>query len=227
MNQPGGAPAANPAAANPDEEQPSPNASAAPPTIAAQQPGAQPPAAMPQGMQPPAMTQPPGTQPGAPAQAMQMPTAPGAAALGPGNAGTATVRLDPPIINQAAGTTAAVNVMLDSAAPVHDFSLELKYDANAMQLINVANGGYLSRDGQPATVVHRAEGGDVRASAIRAPGAPGVPGQGAVLTLVFLLNKPGDYSLIPVSAVSKNANGLMQVNLAGQTAVKIVSAPHR
>ena len=117
--------------------------------------------------------------------------------------------------------------MLDSAAPVHDFSLELKYDANAMQLINVANGGYLSRDGQTATVVHRAEGGDVRASAIRAPGAPGVPGQGAVLTLVFLLNKPGDYSLTPISAVPKNANGLMQVNLAGQTAVKIVSAPHR
>jgi len=54
-----------------------------------------------------------------------------------------------------------------------------------------------------------------------------VPGPGTKKTLVFLINKPRNYSLIPVTAVSKNANGLMQVNLAGQTAVKIVSAPHR
>jgi hypothetical protein len=137
------------------------------------------------------------------------------------------VRLDPPVINQAAGTTAAVNVMLDSATPVHDFSMDLKYDASAMQLINVANGGYLSRDGQQPTVVNRAEGGVVRASAIRPPSAPGVPGQGSVLTLVFMLNKPGDYTLTPVTAVAKGANGVIPASLAGQTAVKIMNAPTR
>lgn len=205
MVPPEGAPAnpapMNPAAAN-DEEQPA--VTPAPATAGTQPPGGNQPAPMPQGIAPP-------------------PAASGAPVVG----GIATVRLDPPVINQAAGTTAAVNVMLDSAAPVHDFSIELKYDAGAMQLINVANGGYLSRDGQPATVVHRAESGDVHASAIRAPGAPGVPGQGAVLTLVFLLNKPGDYALTPVSAVSKGTNGLIQANLAGQTTIRIVSAPHR
>jgi general secretion pathway protein D len=177
--------------------------------------GSQPPGAAATTQQPAAVTQPAQTGPvdiGAPT---------------PAAAGNATVRLDPPIITQPAGTTAAVNVMLDSATPVHDFSMELKYDAGAMQLINVTNGGFLIRDGQAATVVHREESGVVRASAIRGPSAPGVPGQGAVLTLVFLLNKPGGYALTPVNVVAKGTNGVIPASLAGQTVVKILNAPAR
>ena len=118
--------------------------------------------------------------------------------------------------------------MLDSPAPVHDFSMELKFDPTAMQLLNVTNGGYLSQDSQQATVVHRVNDGVLRASAIRPPGAPGVPGQGAVLTLVFLLSKPGDYVLTPTSVMTKAANGTLAVNpTAGPAAIKILAAPHR
>jgi general secretion pathway protein D len=210
--------AANPTSGNPEEPQPAP-------TTVAGMPGMQPPGAMPQGAEPPATAAPaqqptPGAQPPTqPSHDIGAPT--------PAAAGSVSVRLDPPMINQPAGTTAAMNVMLDSATPVHDFTLELKYDAGAMQLINVTNGGFLIRDGQPATVVHREEGGVVRASAIRAPSAPGIPGQGAVLTLVFLLNKPGDYTVTPVNAVAKGANGMIPASVAGQAVVKIVNAPTR
>jgi len=159
-----------------------------------------------------------GAPPSSPSPSAPSPPAPAAS-------GKASVRLDPPVITQAAGTTAAVNVMLDSASPVHDFSMELKYDPTAMQLLNVTNGGYLSSDNQPATVVRRAENGVVHAAVIRAPNAPGVPGQGAVLTLVFLLNKPGDYVLMPASVAPKSLTGLIPVNVTGQTAVKILNPP--
>jgi general secretion pathway protein D len=218
MNPAGGV--TNPAA-NPEEAA----VQSGPATIAAMPSGMQPSSTMPQGSQPPgaaATTQQPA--------AVTQPAQTGPLDIGspmPAAAGNATVRLDPPIITQPAGTTAAVNVMLDSATPVHDFSMELKYDAGAMQLINVTNGGFLIRDGQAATVVHREEGGVVRASAIRGPSAPGVPGQGAVLTLVFLLNKPGGYALTPVNVVAKGTNGAIPASLAGQTVVKVLNAPTR
>jgi general secretion pathway protein D len=224
MTPPGSA--ANPAAVNPStanlEDMQPPGASA--PATAAALPAGTPSGAMPQGAEQRGMAA-TAEQPATAAPLAQTP--PVGADTSAAAAGTATVRLDPPLINQPAGTTAAVNVMLDSATPVHDFSMELKYDAGAMQLINVTKGGYLSGDGQPVTVVHREEGGVVRASAIRAPSAPGIPGQGAVLTLVFLLNKPGDYPLTPVNAVVKGANGLIPASLAGQMAVRISKPPAR
>jgi len=187
------------------------------------------------GVQPPPVASPPVTNPVAGlqlpqgGQSTQDGVAPPAASSpsppAPAASGKASVRLDPPVITQALGTTAAVNVMLDSASPVHDFSMELKYDPAAMQLLNVTNGGYLSSDNQPATVVRRAENGVVHAAVIRAPSAPGVPGQGAVLTLVFLLNKTGDYVLTPASVAPKSSTGLIPVNVTGQTAVKILNPP--
>jgi hypothetical protein len=88
----------------------------------------------------------------------------------------------------------------------------------------VTSGGFLSQDGQPATEVHRADNGVLHAGVVRPPSAPGIPGQGAVLKLIFLLNKPGDYVLAPTSVVPKDVNGVIPASMAGQTAIKILGA---
>jgi len=230
-----------PPAVQPGGTPPQAAGAVAAPDTSTQGPGAMQPATANQvaAMQPGAGVQPIAGMPGVSTQAAQPPNAqPSATAAQPNSdagvapaspgAGSAAVRLDPPAITQASGTTAAINVMLDSPTPVHDFSMELKFDPTAMQLLNVTNGGYLSQDSQQATVVHRVNDGVLRASAIRPPGAPGVPGQGAVFTLVFLLNKPGDYVLTPTSVMTKTANGMLAVNpTAGPAAIKILAAPHR
>jgi general secretion pathway protein D len=141
-------------------------------------PGTQaaPPAATPQGQAQPAQNQIPPTQAGA---------------------GTGTFLFDPPILNQAKGSTFTVNVMLSGGQNVYSVPVQLSYDPNLVQVINVSNGGFLSQDGQAVALVHRDDPvtGTLQVTATRPPGAGGVSGQGAVLTLTFMAKGAGQSAL--------------------------------
>jgi general secretion pathway protein D len=64
-------------------------------------------------------------------------------------------------------------------------------------VLNVSNGGFLSQDGQLVTVAHREDTatGTMQITASRPPGAGGVSGQGAVVTLTFMAKGPGQSAL--------------------------------
>ena len=64
-------------------------------------------------------------------------------------AGGGTFLFDPPALNQAKGSTFTVNVMLSGGQNVYSVPVQLNYDPNQLQVINVSNGGFLSQDGQP------------------------------------------------------------------------------
>src|SRR2546430_10156015 len=86
--------------------------------------------------------------------------------------------------------------------------MQLKYDPNLLQVVNVTTGGFLSRDGQAATVVHRDDGnGTLQISGVRPPGAPGLSGQGNLFTLVFQLKAAGAAAGIPASVMLRDAPG--------------------
>lgn len=156
------------------------------------------------------------TPPNASAQGEQQPQQPTA------------ISFSPPSLNQMAGTTAAINVLMQSGAPVSAVSMQLRYDQRLLQLLNVANGGFLSQDGQPATVVHRDDGGGtLQVSAVRPPGAPGISGQGTLFTLVFQLKAAGSASLVPLSLMARDANGNPVVaNTNGPAAIQINPPNH-
>src|SRR5207248_2009456 len=82
----------------------------------------------------------------------------GQPAPAPAPAGESNLAFDPPLVTQAAGSRATVNVGLQNASGVHSVAMQLKYDPNLLQVVNVTTGGFLSRDGQAATVVHRDDG---------------------------------------------------------------------
>ena len=107
--------------------------------------------------------------------------------------------------------------------------MQLKYDNNALQLVNVANGDYFSRDGQAATVVHRDQGdGTLQVSAVRPPGAPGIKGQGTAFTLIFRLKSPGTASVAPLSLMARDASGNPVITSSvGQATVQIQNPPAR
>ena len=75
--------------------------------------------------------------------------------------------------------------------------MQLNYNPQMLQLVNVSNGGFLSQDGQPVALVHREDEavGQLQITASRPSGAGGVSGQGAVVTLTFMAKADGQTPL--------------------------------
>jgi len=111
--------------------------------------------------------------------------------------GTGTFLFDPPTLTQAKGSTFTVNVMLSGGQNVYSVPVQLNYDPNQVQVVNVSNGGFLSQDGQAVALVHRDDPvtGTLQVTATRPPGAGGVSGQGAVVTLTFMAKGAGQSAL--------------------------------
>ncbi|MGB9236225.1 MAG: cohesin domain-containing protein [Terriglobales bacterium] len=136
-------------------------------------------------------------QQGAPAQN------PGGQSLGarsnPVVAGSgASFLFDPPILNQAKGSTFTVNVMVSGGQNVYSVPVQLSYDPNQLQVLNVSNGGFLSQDGQTVALAFRDDptSGTLQITASRPPGAGAVSGQGAVVTLTMMAKSPGQSALV-------------------------------
>src|SRR5207253_5283047 len=136
----------------------------------------------------------------APQQQTPSPQGPAAQNLVPQNqagAGAGTFLFDPPTLTQAKGSTFTVNVMLAGGQNVYSVPVQLNYDPNQLAVVNVSNGGFLSQDGQAVALVHRDDPatGTLQITATRPPGAGGVSGQGAVVTLTFMAKAPGQSAL--------------------------------
>src|SRR5207302_239579 len=97
--------------------------------------------------QPQVSTPPP--QPQAPATTASQP------GTQPTSPGMASFMFDPASITAAPGSTFAVNIQLAGAQNVYSVPVQVNYDPNKLQVINVSNGGFLSQDGQAVALAHR------------------------------------------------------------------------
>ncbi len=111
--------------------------------------------------------------------------------------GTGAFLFDPPTMSQAKGSTFTVNVMLSGGHNVHTVPVQLTYDPNQLQVVDVSNGGFLSQDGQLVALVHRDDPatGTLQVTASRPQGAGGVSGQGTVVVLTLMAKAPGQSAL--------------------------------
>ena len=89
---------------------------------------------------------------------------------------------------------------MSGAQNVYSVPVQVNYDPNQLEMVNVSNGGFLSQDGQPVALVHRDDPttGSVQITATRPPGAGGVYGQGGIVTLTFMAKGSGQ-SVISVT----------------------------
>jgi general secretion pathway protein D len=119
------------------------------------------------------------------------------AAPAPGMQGSANFLFDPGQITAAKGSTFVVNLLISGAQNVYSVPVQLNYDPAKLQLVNISNGGFLSQDGQAVALVHREEDttGTLQITATRPPGAGGVSGQGAVVTMTFQAKASGQTPL--------------------------------
>jgi general secretion pathway protein D len=139
----------------------------------------------------------PGQTPSHPATQPPANQAPTAQSPAPNAGGTPSFLFDPPTIQAAKGNTFVVNLLLSGAQNVHSVPVQLNYDPKILQLVNVSNGGFLSQDGQIVTLAHREDEmvGQSQITAARPPGAGGVSGQGAVITMTFQAKADGQTPL--------------------------------
>ena len=109
----------------------------------------------------------------------------------------ASFLFDPAAITAAKGSTFTVNILVSAAQNVYSVPLQLNYDPNKLQLMNVSNGGFLSQDGQTVALVHREDEttGTLQITATRPPNSGGVSGQGSVVTLTFMAKASGQSPL--------------------------------
>jgi general secretion pathway protein D len=150
-----------------------------------------------QGTNPQPQVQPATPAPAAPQPPPQQPSAPNPQAPASETGAGGAFLFDPPTLTQTKGATFTVNVMLSGGQNVYSVPLQLNYDPNQLQVVNVSNGGFLSQDGQAVALVHRDDPstGTLQVTATRPPGAGGVSGQGAVVTLTFMAKSPGQSAL--------------------------------
>ena len=116
-----------------------------------------------------------------------------------GNAAAAGANFlfDPGQITAVKGNTFVVNLLISGAQNVYSVPVQMSYDPAKLQLVNVSNGGFLSQDGQAVALVHREDEttGTLQITATRPPGAGGVSGQGAVVTMTFQAKASGQTPL--------------------------------
>src|SRR5438128_1165134 len=130
--------------------------------------------------------------------------------------GAASFMFDPANVTQPAGSTFAVNVLINGAQNVYSVPLQVSYDPKILQVVNVSNGGILSQDGQAVTLLHREDEstGTMQITATRPPGASGVSGGGAVVTLTFLAKGSGQ-SMLTISKGGARDPSMQPMPVAG------------
>ena len=163
-----------------------------------------------------------GTSSGAGSVAVPQPPPPSASeaplpALTPRAATQASFAFDPPAMTQPVGSTFTVNVLLNGAQNVSQVPLQLTYDPKLLEVGNVSHGSLLAQDGQMVTVTHREDDGMMQVTAARPPGAPGITGQGPVVTITFVAKAPGQSSLTISRGGARDA-AMQAVAVAGATA---------
>ncbi|HKW19595.1 MAG TPA: cohesin domain-containing protein [Terriglobales bacterium] len=110
-------------------------------------------------------------------------------------ASQASFAFDPANTTQHVGATFTMNVLLNGGQNVFQVPMQISYDPKLLEVANVSNGNLLSQDGQIVTVTHRENDGNIQVTATRPPGASGISGQGAVVTLTFVAKAQGQTML--------------------------------
>jgi general secretion pathway protein D len=133
---------------------------------------------------------------------------PGTAAAGAGPGSGLAFSFNAPAAPLAQGATFEVPIVVSGAANAASVPLQMHYDPARLALVNVAEGGFLSRDGQAAALIHRDDGqGNLTIVSSRPPGAPGMNGSGVVCVITFRAKTAGAAVLATTNASVVNTTG--------------------
>jgi general secretion pathway protein D len=109
----------------------------------------------------------------------------------------AALELNPPAGSAVKGGTFTVDVLVSKAEDVHSVALQIDYDPNALQVVNVSNGDFLSRGEQVVALIHREDPSKrtIEITASRPAKSDGVSGHGVITTLTFQAKACGRFPI--------------------------------
>ncbi len=162
-------------------------------------------------------TQGPGTP--APTQTGPVPPAPPQ----PAAPQPVTLTFNPERVTPTVGETFTVDVVVSGAQDLSMVPVQLQYDPNRLQLVNVSNGSLLGQGGVAVALVHRDDPatGTMQVTANRPTGSGGVSGQGTVFTLTFLAKAGGESNISITRAGLRDASDR---NIAANGTQAIIAA---
>lgn len=113
--------------------------------------------------------------------------------------------------------------MLGHGQDIATVPVQISYDPKVLQFVSVSNGDLLSRDGQPAALVHRDDpaSGKLQVTVQRAPGSAGVSGEGTVFSLVFAARARGNGTVAITIPGARNSHNQPLEVLGSQTIVTV------
>jgi general secretion pathway protein D len=108
---------------------------------------------------------------------------------------SAALEFDPTAISVGEGATFTLDVVLSGAQDVDSVPLQIAYDKQGLQLLNISNGNFLAQGEQVVALVHREDpsSGAVEITASRPSESEGVSGHGVVTTLTFEAKTTGRF----------------------------------
>ncbi|MBZ5629276.1 MAG: hypothetical protein LAO06_10480 [Acidobacteriia bacterium] len=132
------------------------------------------------------------------------------------SAGNTTLSFEPATVSQPVGGTFKVYVSISGAQNVFSIPLQINYDPQLLQVVDVANGGFLSQDRQPAAVVYRADTakGTLQITGTRPPKAGGVSGSGTVFVVTLSAKSVGE-SVMDITGASVLDPGMQAASATG------------
>ncbi len=148
----------------------------------------------------------------------------GAAATAPTVAGAPVVlAFNPQQVSTAVGQTFNVELVINGAQNISSVPVQLHYDQNRLQFVNVANAGFLAQGDQAVALAHRDDPatGTMQVTANRPPNSGGASGSGSILTLTFRAKAAGQAGLSVTRAGLRDANN-QAISASGTQAVVIV-----
>jgi general secretion pathway protein D len=105
----------------------------------------------------------------------------------------AFLKMEPSNPEVPVGGKSFVTISVENAQNISSLDLNLSFDPRILKLLDVQEGGFMTQDGRPSTLVPRIENetGKFNATLNRLADAPGVSGTGRLLLLVFQGTGPG------------------------------------
>jgi hypothetical protein len=130
--------------------------------------------------------------------------------------GNTTLSFEPTTISQPVGSTFKVNVSVSGAQNIFSIPLQVNYDPQLLQVVDVSNGGFLSQDQQPVALVYRADTakGTLQITGTRPPKSGGVSGSGTVFVLTLLAKSAGE-SVMDIAGASVLDPGMQATSATG------------
>jgi len=144
------------------------------------------------------------------------------AATTPGEA-SAALELDPTAISVAKGATFTLDVVLSGGQNTHSVPLQVVYDRDGLELLNISDGNFLSQGEQVVALVHRENplNGDVEITASRPAESEGVSGHGVVTTLTFQAKTVGRFPVKITKAAIVQPDGQLTAASGSEITVSV------